>query len=152
MQVSSFWGPVRCILKRKSERYDWRCYSMNCPENQLIKAYRINTKCFIILTSFETSILQKPNRFCDKLNYYDLELLVVFKGALWFAAQTPNILCYVLNILFLLFWLVHSTPVINSYSESPHMEMHAPTVTELKKGFKYPIVQDLMKSNKITTS
>ena len=62
----------------------------------------------------------------------------MFKGALWFAAQTLNILCYVLNILFLMFWLVHSTPVINSYSESPQMEMHCANCYRAEKRLQIP--------------
>ena len=55
----------------------------------------------------------------------------------------------ILNISFLVFWLVFSTWVISSYSKSPCMEMHCTNCCRLKKDPKYPSIQDLMKFNKI---
>ena len=55
----------------------------------------------------------------------------------------------ILNIAFLVFWLVCSTWVISSYSKSPCMEMHCTNCCRLKKDPKYPSIQDLMKFNKI---
>ena len=47
------------------------------------------------------------------------------------------------NIAFLVFWLVHSTPglVITSYSESPYIEIHCTNCCRAEEISKHPNVQ-----------